>query len=1198
MVLGLAACSDDLEFKSGSVIATDGTVELTFSVPELEKVATRAEIGDELSTVSVLIFKSGEDNSTLSQVEYFKKSDTSLKDDNSISFKLDKDLRGESGLQFYFIANYDGTFEKGVTTIASLKELIAYNAVSEDGKIVMSAKSDLKTLISKDVTLIRNVAYITVTGCTDINDNLEIDESVKYPFCMYGDAVLGSLLAGTETILGAPSSISSFDDDLSDSNGKYLRPTDNKNNEKKKAFIIVKAEYNSKSYFYRLDFNIKSEDGESVNILDINPNHWYQVMIKGVNGPGYATPEEASKNPSPYLEYKIHDHSPAIFNMISDGIRELGVTHEIVYSNGVSVDSDTDTWRYLYVKLYSKADEAEEAVKNLTITSDSEWLSVGEREEVNDSEMLEIEDGGSIPVVGGSGDSDDCNNKGTVYKCPVKFNKTSDLGTLQGEITVTWMGLTRTVPVTWKREFKGTDLCKVTLTIYDADKNQQFKTEQYWDFLAGNPVEDGVSLFGTDEKANNGKVRNQGLHFPVMYGEPGKTVDSKAEARWYYEYTITFTEASLTSAEYDWALNVTGDNTIKQYVKIEGVSSGTHASEGGSWSVTITRPGNALGTDGSDGNADNDYTYGVGSLELTITPNGETVNNRLSSKYTIDLYHTGFFHKSSEIHRVDADKDSQNYYYYEVVPIMGATRMRYWLDRNLGAKSAELYIESSDGSAYYGNKEAAGGYYKVAKYLENEHKDPEMYDTSEDQKDRVSPPGYRVPKQKVWNALRNSPNFDTNSVGSYYNACYRSSVGNVYFPKARYKENNSDNGESRAGYYWTQTASSGTEKQEIGRWLKSLCISGNASSYINGNVQTYAMSVRCINDIDDSGDLHRTSFNVSGATHVYLYTENKDGTRVAVTNWPGKYIGDYNTMKNGWFNFSYESDNIPAEDFYVIFNYLDKDGKIHTFSKGSNNTTSVSTDISVNDATGWRVVGDVDGNLRESGTDEDIVGIPTATEYWWKCNVESKTVYCYASFVPRYRIYWPIEKGNQLSIYTSDKSFDSEVQNGNVSGVRGYYRLEVEIPSSEKDKIINIWNTNYGDKQLGTLIRVFNEMDDHKVRCAYIDKNGNVYSGKPEGMTDQKFFVGEKLRFRWKKSAADKIHVWQVDASAFTTWPGNRNGEDGEYYYLDVTVSMLCSEIGYIRTNNGQKQDGEGVMCNFNKFVYDSSLDRYVLTIN
>ena len=114
-----------------------------------------------------------------------------------------------------------------------------------------------------------------------------------------------------------------------------------------------------------------------------------------------------------------------------------------------------------------------------------------------------------------------------------------------------------------------------------------------------------------------------------MYGEPGKTVDSKAEARWYYEYTITFTEASLTSAEYDWALTVTGDNTITQYVRIDGASSGTHKSDRGEWSVKITRPGNALGTDGSDGNADNDYTYGVGSLELTITPNGETVNNRL-----------------------------------------------------------------------------------------------------------------------------------------------------------------------------------------------------------------------------------------------------------------------------------------------------------------------------------------------------------------------------------------------------------------------------------------------------------------------------------------------------------------------------------------------------------------------------------------
>lgn len=1007
LILGLAACSDEFDMPVFEGIGEDGSIELTLSVPELQKIATRSG-EDEVGKVAVLVFECDEDTAVAKQIETFSTLDGTLSSDLKIRFILDKDLRSKSNLNLYFVANYNGELVKKVTTISYLKGMREYSVVSDDGKVVMSAKAALATLFSSEVKLIRNAAYVTVTGGEEKNGSYKMT-STAYPFDVYGAASEGSLVAGASTILGEISEIR-FNNDATDSSGKYYLPTKNENYG---CFMIVKAAYNDKDYFYRLDFQIQDKENEDkVTILDLEPNHWYQVMVKEVTGPGYATPEEASKNPTPYIEYEIHDHAPVIYNMISDGMRELGVSHEIVYSNGVSDENDASTMRTLYIKLYSGVNSSEEKSFNIhNLSWDAEWLKIEDPEEVTQSDEYPIEGGDAI-TIGGNSTELDPNAKGTIYKCNVKFNKTTELGSLEDEITVTWKGLTRKVPVRWVREFTGTDLCKVTLKMFDADGGtSQFETEEYWKFLAGDKVNNSsVQLFGTGVKANNGKIRNEGLHFPVMYGEPGKA----NEKRWYYTYEIKFTEASLISAEYDWTLSVEGNPVIKDYVKVGMGSaenavdqsiSGTH-SAGEDLLVFVTRAGNACpGVDGTDGTKDNDYTYGTGELVLTITPKESRTDSRLANRYSIDLYHTGFFHKSYEKHRVD-EKDDVNYYYYEVVPIMGATRMRYWLDRNLGAKSAELYIQASDGTTYYGNSEAAGGYYQVASY--EAYEDPKMYDDIAEEiyniEERVSPPGYRVPKQKVWNALRNSPNFDTNSVGSYYNACYHTTIPgvDVFFPKARHMENGGMNGESRSGYYWTQTAASGTEKQEIGRWLKALCISGNSSSYVNGNVQTYAMSVRCINDISDDAQANRTYFNVSGATHVYLYTEDGSGNRTAVTNWPGQAIGDYQTMTNGWFNFSYESDNIDASQFYVIFNFVDKKGIIHTLSKSGDNPQN---------AEGWKVEGDSSNELIDS-KELSIQGVPTKLGYWWQCNHETGSVYCYSDKPTpykdpnSYRIYW------------------------------------------------------------------------------------------------------------------------------------------------------------------------------------------------
>lgn len=997
LILGLAACSDEFDMPVFEGIGEDGSIELTLSVPELQKIATRSGDG-EVEKVAVLVFEGDEDTAVAKQIETFSTSDGTLSSELKIRFILDKDLRSKSNLNLYFVANYNGELVENGTTISYLNGMRDYSVVSDEGKVVMSAKAELATLFSSEVKLIRNAAYVTVTGGEE-KDGIYEMTSTAYPFDVYGEASEGSLVAGASTILGKISEIS-FKNDATDSSGKYYFPT---KNEDYGCFMIVKAAYNGKDYFYRLDFHIQdkededkeNEDKENVTILNLEPNHLYQVMVKAVTGPGYATPEEASKNPTPYIEYEIHDHAPVIYNMISDGMRELGVSHEIVYSNGVSDENDASTMRTLYIKLYSKVDSSEEESFDIyNLSWNAEWLEIGDPVKAEQGEEYPIEGGDPI-TIGGSSTGDNCNTVGTIYKCNVKFNKTSELGSLEDEITVTWKGLTRKVPVRWVREFVGTDLCDVTMKMYDADGTLKFETSEYWEFLAGEKVNDSsVQLFGTGVQANNGKIRNEGLHFPVMYGEPGKA----NEARWYYTYEIKFTEESLISADYDWTLSVEGNSVIKDYVKVgTGLAenpgsqsiSGTH-SAGKVFSVFVTRVGNAFNEDGSGETAKNDYTYGTGELVLTITSKESGTDSRLATRYSIDLYHTGFFHKSSETHRVDNEKDNANYYYYEVVPIMGASRMRYWLDRNLGAKSAELYIQASDGSDYYGNREAAGGYYKVASYVAYE--DPKMYDESSD---RVSPPGYRVPKQKVWNALRNSPNFDTNSVGSYYNACYHTTIAgvDVFFPKARHMENGGMNGESRAGYYWTQTAASGMEKQEIGRWLKALCISGNSSSYVNGNVQTYAMSVRCINDIKDDSEVMRTAFNVSGATHVYLYTEDSPGNRTAVTNWPGQAIGDYYTMTNGWFNFSYESDNIDASKFYVIFNFVDKDGIIYTMSKETIEGAS-STEISPQNANGWQVDGDKSDELKDA-SNLSISGIPTDVGYWWKCDHIANSVYCY-----------------------------------------------------------------------------------------------------------------------------------------------------------------------------------------------------------
>lgn len=1106
ILLLLASCNDEFGLPNERGIQSDGTVELTFSVPAAAVVNTRAEADPEyqVNDISILVFNGSDSETAPAQIiEKLSEGNLISMNDNryKVSFKLNADIRSSKDLQFYFIANIpeNVTFQDNATLSTILKQ--ESNSIGESGKFVMSGYCSLSDLTTKDIPLYRNGAKVTVTNATNSQGATTEPGSESYLFSLFGNAtsspVIGGFLSaeGSNEGCGTSSVVSDFPNDVSDNGIRYYHPTLNTGGNEGKAFIIVKAEYETKLYFYRLDFKRieeatnEGETEEKEAYLDLLPNHWYQVTIESIDGPGYASPEEASKHPISLITYDIHDHAPVIFNMISDGIRELGVTHEVTYNKGVIGDENWSE-KYIDIKCFSKYDsEMTSLPEGLTIISEDEWLEISAPEEITNDDLI------------GTGSESDTNHTGRVFRYKLRFNKTAELGTLNSDITVAWKGLTRKIPVTWERSFSGSDLCNVTLKIFNEENELKETITDYWGFLASKEEGSNYSeagLWGISPSKNNGKIRNQGLHFPVMYGDPGEA--HNVIKRWHYEYEVEMT--ALKDYDFKWEVKIDGDPSIKDYVTVDGSTSGDH-SAGDQFKFKINRVGNACDNLGTVDGVKNDYEYGTGKFILIVTPTKreDEPDSRLSNEYSFDLYHTGFFHHPKFSYKngetIPSEILNDDFYYYEVVPIQGAVRMRYWLDRNLGAKSSGMYIEATGGTAYYGDSDAAGGYYQVANY--NKYNDPTMITT-------VAPPGYRVPQQKIWDAMRNSDRFHTEVNGNHFESYYETNdpkIGKVYFPKAMMMENSNKLGESRAGYYWTRTASTGTEKEEIGKWLKMLVLSGSSTSYINGNVETYKASVRCINNIPDDNKLKRTSFNVNGATHVYLYRIDGD-TKVPTTAWPGHVIGNYSTMEDGWFNFVFESTDFDPSQLYVIFNFVDEKGFIHTMSPETVSNEKNPTEITPSETTGWKVTDLTSDQIKDPN--EPSSG-QTGIGYWWMCNHNiHQSVYCYSkqpAIKRQCRIYWlkslstdnidyPYIRINEIPHYRTDEEnnyyyFDTTIE---LYRKFSFYFCKNENSTTDEDTY----------KASGKVAWEKSLADFRKIDNIYyytVEKYDTAYGGKP-----------------------------------------------------------------------------------------------------
>ncbi|MDE6009394.1 MAG: starch-binding protein [Muribaculaceae bacterium] len=1071
LLLFLAGCSDEIAWDRGSVFNSDGSIDIILSVPEMT-VVTRADgveaAKNEVSTIQMLVFQGTADDSRLEYSRLFTVDGTyqftettqgtgeNTKTYYMVHVDLSKEMAKKPALGFYFIANppedftitnpkddpYDDGSETAIANRMKFSELKYKLAKIEDtsGRFVMSGKyaGTLNGLKGTTINLNRNAAKVTVNAAVEKGaDDYEKDPltgryvlgEAKYPFEVYGCANTTSIIAGAEDILGAARNVQEFNFD-GDALSEYVRPTKNSGS---LPIVVVQAQYDGKDYYYALAMKKKEIDEEyKENITDIDflPNHWYQIVIKKVKAPGASSPQEAALAPivsseteSAAIDWTIHDHSPEVYNMISDGTRELGVSTQVFHGQGATSEGEWEN-KYFYVKVFDHDNQNitfqdlinPQSKYYLKVTEDTEWLEISDPEDASDMAVpnagINFPDGSTIGGGIPSGDSND-NSKGIVVRYNTRFIATSQLGTVNSTINVSWQGLVREIPVVWSKNFNGSDLCDVTLRIYNGSAEKEFETSKYWDLLDGKQVSyngSNVVLYGLD-KNNNGEAcrglaRYEGLHFPVMYGS--------GTNKWYYEYDVKYT--AFKAEAFKWYVTLHGDAVVKNNVKVEfdgnpltatSIEDAKSCAVNTDLNIKVKRSGNV---------SDADYGYGTGQLRLHIV---DPVTNEEKGYYDIQLYHTGFFHKNtsvSETNRKDTDGegygDKTNWYYYEVVPVAGPTGTRYMLDRNLGAKSAEFYI-SNAGSRIAGPDKAPGGYYKVATKKSN-YEGTQMIAG-------ICPPGYDIPSQPAWDAIRKSNDFHNISSDGVAVSCYETGrSGRIYFPKMEYKDGDSWAGQVLAGYYWTTTECNGLEKQEIGRWLKALSFAGTATSFVNGNVENFTMPVRCINKVDESSlPTYETYINVAGATHVYLYTL-ENGKPVGMTTWPGQAVGNYNNMagQNNWFQYIFQSKTVRPEDLYVVFNFLNSDGTIYTYA---NNGKGYS--LTPDSAEGWKVVNDPDGNIKDSTPAmADWIGVPTQNNYYWQWQHDyapsasvSNKLYCYnykpgiRKPVPMYemRILWP-----------------------------------------------------------------------------------------------------------------------------------------------------------------------------------------------
>lgn len=628
------ACSDIRDIVGGGTpdVPSEGVV-LTLKLPNFTKntVATRAPEQQQINSICVLCYDADDKYLGMSKIT---SSDIKPKGGDTYDVKV----KAEPGtVTLHIVANTDIT-ESDAKDADGKNNL--YNATREGNPKLTapvcwgSVKVEDLLSGSTKVWLFRQFAKASVTKDSKLT-NFEITG-----FKLFNTATKGTI-ATTEldNDVSLPSSVA-YADEEDYSMGEhpfYETPAD-------KAYMIIKAKYNKgPETYYKVAFQ-----------MALLRNHHYQVKVTAVNHAGYSLEAEAKANlPENGLSVEVVDDNPPIMKMIACKDYELGVCgKQTVKGNAVEATITFVT---------TKPKDSE--YNDFSVVSNDSWITVP-TDYKSEASYIDL----PSSAVDGHHSS-----TGRLYTIKLTLSKNYESDAHTGIVTITSGDLSLNVAITQLGYDFRTDPNRI-VQIRGLDGLSSKEQENYFNWM-------DTSLKGITPAENQGRVRNDGLHFFVGNN------------------TVYYLIPKLQGDE------LTCNDTR---VKVDKESAN------GFYKVM-------LANNSDESYNDNNYNRWISDEAFTIIT---ITNARTKIKVTYPVYHVGLFAhltgKAATDYQLGKSKAS-GWYYYEMVDVVahvtkkdGTTEYKvyYMLDRNLGATNNGYYSPST--TALKDNIGAIGGYFKIS----------------------------------------------------------------------------------------------------------------------------------------------------------------------------------------------------------------------------------------------------------------------------------------------------------------------------------------------------------------------------------------------------------------------------------------------------------------------------------------------------
>lgn len=627
------ACSDIRDIVGGGTqdLPSDGVV-LTLKLPNFTKntVATRAATEQQIKSLCVLCYDAGDNYLGMSTI-----SSDSIKDkgDDTYDVKV-KAVPGTATL--HIVANT--TITKSDAKDADGKNNL-YNATrggnpNLDAPVCWgSVKVDSLLSPSPKVWLFRQFAKASVTKDDTKVKNFEITG-----FKLFNTATKGTIATTKlDTDVSLPSSVAyTKEDDYSMGEHPFYETPAGK------AYMIIRAKYDGgPDTFYKVEF---FNNGTSTPMALLR-NHHYQVKVTAVNHEGWSKEQEAIDNPTENrLSVEVVDDNPSIVNMIACKDYELGVCDK------QTVEGNAEEATITFVTTKPK-DNSE--YNGLSVVSNDSWITVPDDNTLQASYI-------NLPTTAGE--------TGRLYTIKLTLSQNCQSAAQSGFVTITSGDLSRKIEIIQKGYDFRKDQNRI-VQIRGLDGLTQEEQKDYFKWM-------DKSLKGIWPKENQGRVRNDGLHFfvgnnPVYYLIPKLQGD---------ELTCKDTRVNVDEK-----------------------------SVNGFYKVTLAD------------NSPNNYNRWISNEAFTIIT---ITNNKTNITVSYPVYHVGLFAQltgdAAGKYQLGKSKAS-GWYYYEMVDVVahvtytdGTTGYKayYMLDRNLGATNNGYYSPST--TALAGNEGAKGGYFKIS----------------------------------------------------------------------------------------------------------------------------------------------------------------------------------------------------------------------------------------------------------------------------------------------------------------------------------------------------------------------------------------------------------------------------------------------------------------------------------------------------